>query len=256
MAASINIKILGIGGALNSGLPYNAFLLNETVLCEAPPDVMLSLQQNRVDLWSIQTIFLSHLHGDHTFGLPFLILSAWFLDFKDERQLSLNIIGPRGIEAHTRGLVISAFTEHHPCLEWMNTQCIFLEVDESASPEFIPGWEVSLFGLKHMVETYGFSLRRPGRKPAFAYVADTMWCDAIQTVLEGCPEIVLIDLNGQDDEPNPVHLSITELQAKALPITGERTHYYGTHVKEVFESDLACVTCARPGMVIPLEKPA
>lgn len=35
----ITITILGNGGGLNQGLPYNAFLINENLLVEAPPDV-------------------------------------------------------------------------------------------------------------------------------------------------------------------------------------------------------------------------
>jgi phosphoribosyl 1,2-cyclic phosphodiesterase len=252
MPASINIKILGIGGALNVGLPYNSFLLNDTVLCETPPDIMLSLQQNQVDLASIRSVYVSHLHGDHTFGLPFLILSAWFLHFRYLRELSFTIIGPKGIEDLTKELLIRAFTADHPCFGWMKIFCSFSEIDESSRPVLIPSWETALFRLNHMVETYGFSLSKPDSKMAFAYVADTMWCEAIPNVLNHSPEIVLIDLNGQEDEPNPVHLSVAELQAKALPLTGDGTQYYGTHVKEIFHSSIACIKCARPGMVIPL----
>ena len=74
------IKILGNGGAINDGLAYNAFAINGTLLCETPPDIMLSINKNSIDLASIDRIYISHLHGDHIFGLPFLILSAFFED--------------------------------------------------------------------------------------------------------------------------------------------------------------------------------
>ena len=39
----MKIKILGNGGAINDGLPYNSFAINGTLLCETPPDIMLSM---------------------------------------------------------------------------------------------------------------------------------------------------------------------------------------------------------------------
>ena len=57
---AITITILGNGGCLNTGLPYNAFVFNDTLLVEAPPDIMLSLQTVGVALDEIDTIFISH----------------------------------------------------------------------------------------------------------------------------------------------------------------------------------------------------
>jgi hypothetical protein len=60
----MNIKILGNGGAINDGLAYNAFVVNSTLLCETPPDIMLSIHKNSIDLPSIKTIYISHF-GTH-----------------------------------------------------------------------------------------------------------------------------------------------------------------------------------------------
>ena len=39
----MNIRMLGTGGAINNGLPYNSFIINEDLLIETPPDIMISL---------------------------------------------------------------------------------------------------------------------------------------------------------------------------------------------------------------------
>jgi ribonuclease BN (tRNA processing enzyme) len=44
---------------------------------------------------NLRTLFLTHLHSDHTVGLPDLILSAWTL----EREVPLEIYGPPGTQA-------------------------------------------------------------------------------------------------------------------------------------------------------------
>ena len=248
----MNIKILGNGGAVNDGLPYNAFIIDDILLCETPPDIMLSIHRNCIELPSIDTIYISHLHGDHVFGLPFLILSAFFLHAGADKRLAFTIVGPEGLEKMAERLVASAFTSNHPCFEWMKTYCTFLEITESSKPDLIHGFQTSIFKLDHQIDTYGFSLENRDKRIEFAYVADTRWCESVRAVLNNQPRIVLIDLNGKDDDPEPVHISMSELSQKAIPITGKNTQYYGTHLKEEFNSNIPFIKCAKPGMIIRL----
>ncbi len=48
----------------------------------------------------LATVFLTHLHTDHTLGLPDLIFTPWVL----ERELPLRVFGPPGTEAMVRHL--------------------------------------------------------------------------------------------------------------------------------------------------------
>ena len=248
----MNIKILGNGGAINDGLPYNSFVINGTLLCETPPDIMLSIHKNFIELSSINTIFISHLHGDHIFGLPFLILSAFFFHAGTNEKLSFKIIGPEGLEMMAENLVVSAFTSKHPCFKWMKEFCTFSKVNETSRPDLVSGFQTSIFKLDHLIDTYGFSLANEDHNVDFAYVADTRWCESVHTVLRSKPRVVLIDLNGKDDDPEPVHLSIGDLRRKAILLTDGETKYYGTHLKEEFNSTISCVICAKPGMDINL----
>lgn len=49
----------------------------------------------------LERVFLTHLHSDHTVGLPDLILTPWVL----ERERPLQVFGPPGTEAMTSHLV-------------------------------------------------------------------------------------------------------------------------------------------------------
>ena len=86
------IKILGNGGALNEGLPYNSFVINHSLLCETPPDIMFSINRNVIDISTIKTIYISHLHGDHIFGFPFLILSVFLIQTKMSENITFEIL--------------------------------------------------------------------------------------------------------------------------------------------------------------------
>jgi hypothetical protein len=71
-------------------------------------------------------------------------------------------------------------------------------------------------------------------------------------MLSKLPRVVLIDLNGKDNDPEPIHLSMGDLRQKAIPLTGRKTKYFGTHLREEFNSTISCVSCAKPGMEIKL----
>jgi len=49
---------------------------------------------------NLRVVFITHLHSDHTLGLPDLMLSPWTL----ERTVPLEVYGPRGLKAMTTHL--------------------------------------------------------------------------------------------------------------------------------------------------------
>ena len=50
---------------------------------------------------SLRTVFITHLHSDHTLGLPDLMFSPWTL----ERTAPLAVYGPPGVDAMTRHIL-------------------------------------------------------------------------------------------------------------------------------------------------------
>jgi hypothetical protein len=243
----IAVTIVGNGGCFNNGLPYNAFMLNNDFLVEAPPDIMYSLQTLHLSLSSISTLFISHLHADHCFGLPFLVINKWLHSIEHQADEQLHIYGPPGIDTHLFQLIELAFSKQHPCYAWAQTQLTI----EIISQNFTTGYEglnLSFFELEHIRYTYGLELRK-NSMPAFAYIADTRWCNNITRLLATKPPVVLLDMNGGK---NGVHLSREEVIEKGLPVTGTHTTYYGTHLFHTFESETPYIICASPGMKIKI----
>ena len=63
-------------------------------LIDCGESTQIQLRQNKVKFNSIENIFISHLHGDHYFGLPGLISTFNLLG----REKPLNIYGPKGLK--------------------------------------------------------------------------------------------------------------------------------------------------------------
>lgn len=105
------------------------------------------LRKYKVKFSRIKHIFISHLHGDHFFGLPGLISTFLLLG----REAELHVYGPKGIkEAILLLLKLGKTYTNYPLyfheLEETSPQVIF--EDEKVSVETIP--------LKHRVYTNGF----------------------------------------------------------------------------------------------------
>ena len=94
---SLAVTFLGTGGSVP-----NKFRNLPSVLVRRGPEVLLfdcgegtqrQFLQSRAGINRKMRIFISHLHGDHVFGLPGMLHSLSFMG----RTQELEIIGPRGI---------------------------------------------------------------------------------------------------------------------------------------------------------------
>src|SRR5580704_4630776 len=94
----MQLQFVGCGDALGSGGRYNTCFhltgerVNFLIDCGAsslPALKRLDIARNDIDL-----ILITHFHGDHFGGLPFLLLDAQF----SRRTRPLVIAGPLGIE--------------------------------------------------------------------------------------------------------------------------------------------------------------
>ena len=107
----------------------------------------MQLRKYRVKFSRIRHIFISHLHGDHFFGLPGLISTFLLLG----REAELHIYGPKGIKQAILlllklGKAYTNFPLYFHELEETTPQVIY--EDDKVTVETIP--------LKHRVYTNGF----------------------------------------------------------------------------------------------------
>lgn len=113
------------------------------------------LRQAGIKLFSIQTILISHLHGDHVFGLPGLLSSYAHL----KRTTPLKIFGPPGIEGLLREVI--RYTELHFAFPLTITE---LSSDLPAVIGEEDGLTVHSFPLQHRIPCRGYLLRENSRQ--------------------------------------------------------------------------------------------
>src|SRR5690348_8775232 len=87
----LRLTFIGTGNAFSpNGLCCNGFVVNDRFLFDAPPHSLSSLNTVGLDPNALEAVIISHHHGDHFLGLPFLLLHwKW-----KGRSAPVKIVGP------------------------------------------------------------------------------------------------------------------------------------------------------------------
>ncbi|MBD1260779.1 ribonuclease Z [Maribacter polysiphoniae] len=120
---------------------------NHMFLIDCGEGTQVQLRKHKIKFSRINHIFISHLHGDHFFGLPGLISTFRLLG----RDRELHVYGPKGIkEAITLLLKLGDSWTNYPLLfhELTSKEPELLFEDDKITVETIP--------LNHRVYTNGF----------------------------------------------------------------------------------------------------
>ena len=120
---------------------------NHMFLIDCGEGTQVQLRKHKLKFSRINHIFISHLHGDHFFGLPGLLSTFRLLG----REKELHVYGPKGIQD-----AITLFLKLGD--SWTNYHLIFHELD-SKEPEIIfedDKVSVQTIPLNHRIYTNGF----------------------------------------------------------------------------------------------------
>ena len=124
-AQEIRVVLLGTGTPRpmieRFGMSTLVLAGGETLLFDAGRGCTIRLAQAGVPLKEVSKLFLTHLHSDHTVGIPDLWLTGWIFD----RQGALEVWGPQGTKQMVAGLEEAYAYDVH----------VRRDVDEKLSPE-------------------------------------------------------------------------------------------------------------------------
>lgn len=179
------LTVLGSGAALPIGARRcSAQILNVggfKLLIDSAEGVQDRIRYNHLRLQSIGTIVISHLHGDHFFGLPGL-LSTMHLCGRTE---PVAIVAPAGARQVIE--TIFSLTGNNLGYELIWTELDFAEGERRVVEN--RNCTVDAFPLRHSVPTYGYritSKERDGVPPkVYAYCCDTIYDESIIPHIQG-----------------------------------------------------------------------
>jgi ribonuclease BN (tRNA processing enzyme) len=219
----LELSFLGSASAFTLGGRYwSGFVANGRYVFEAPPTLLPHLKRLGLPLTEIKAVFISHFHGDHFLGLPFLFLEYLYLT---PRQDDLFIVGPPGIEAKSEGLAEMAFPDlSHADAGYRR---VYLEAKPGAE-QALADARFQALPMRHAgekLECFGYKLRLGDK--TLAYTGDTEMCDEIFLLAEGA-DVLVMDCSYCDGE-GPEHVGLEDV-LKVRKRVSPRTTVILTHL--------------------------
>ena len=178
------VQFIGSGDAFGSGGRLQTCILVEDngwrCLIDCGASSLIGLKAASIDPASIDAIVITHLHGDHFAGLPFLLLDA---QLNSRRSTPLLLVGHADLETRLRATMDVLFPGSQRALEVVNTEFVVLDAWE---PVDLGDGSVSAFDVKHFCGSPPFAVRltTPSGK-VVAYSGDTEWTDNLIAVAVG-----------------------------------------------------------------------
>jgi ribonuclease BN (tRNA processing enzyme) len=244
----MQLQFVGCGDALGSGGRYNTCFhvtgshVNFLIDCGAsslPALKRLGIARDDIDL-----ILITHFHGDHFGGLPFLLLDAQFT----RRTRPLVIAGPQGIETRLTQVMEVLFENSSKTKQRFDLSIVALKPEEARSFGAI---NVTPYPVVHGESGGPFlAYRVEAEGRVIAYSADTEWTETL--IPAGRDADLFIAEAYYYDKVVKNHLSLKTLEANLAEINPKRLIL--THMSDDMLGRLGTLThtAASDGMIVAL----
>jgi ribonuclease BN (tRNA processing enzyme) len=172
----VEIGFLGTGDAVGSGGRLQTCILvtteNGRFLLDCGTTSLVAMKRRAIDPATVDAIVLSHLHGDHFGGIPFLVLDAQF----GGRDRPLLIAGPPG----TRSRIETAMEVLFPGSTRVRRR-FDLNVTEMSLGVTTPIGPASIvpFSADHASGAPSFIVRALIGDKVIVYSGDTAWTESL-----------------------------------------------------------------------------
>jgi ribonuclease BN (tRNA processing enzyme) len=179
---SVRVTFAGSGDAFGSGGRFQACLLLdgglEPLLVDCGATSLVALKRLGIDPSEIGWIAITHLHGDHFGGLPWLILDGQFAP----RTKALTIMGPPGIEERLQQAFEALYPGAPDAERPFATR--FVEFETRVPQDFGPA-RITAYPVSHTPGTkpHGFRIEYGDR--VIGYSGDTEWTDTLPELARG-----------------------------------------------------------------------
>ncbi|HYP58674.1 MAG TPA: MBL fold metallo-hydrolase [Beijerinckia sp.] len=247
----MKITIVGSGDAFTTGGRAHTCIRIDangaTILIDFGAASIAAFKKLGFSSDKIDAVIISHLHGDHFGGLPFLLLDCQFMA---KRTRPLRLIGPTGFKAQLDA-ALEALFPGTPTLSWSFPWHV--EETPARHPLRFSGLIIETFEVPHVSSGLSTGIRISDGKTIFAYSGDTEWSEVLFELSAGADIFVIECYSGE--KPVAHHMDWPKLKAKLPGFTAKRiivTHMNQSALARASEMEQAGLTIAYDGLSFDL----
>jgi len=214
---SVRLTFVGSGDAFAGGGRFNTCLHleadgTEPLLLDCGASSLIALKRLSIDPASIGHVALTHLHGDHFGGLPWLILDGQFAS----RTKPLEILGP----PKTRERFDQLLDVLYPGAREAERAFPTIVSEYTERPQTFGPARITAYPVIHTPQTMPHGLRVEYAGKVIAYSGDTEWTDTL-IELSAKADLFVCECNFFDKKA-PGHLDYETLAARRPQLECER----------------------------------
>lgn len=173
----VTVQFLGSGDLFGSGGRLQTCIFVDAghtrFLLDCGTSALIGMRRWQVNPSNIETILITHLHGDHFGGLPFFLLEAQLVS---KRVAPLTIAGPPGVGERTRQAMALFFPGSEQMRPNFNLQFVELPPHQ---PTWLGRLLVTPYPVVHPSGAPAYALRVECGGKTIAYSGDTGWTDSL-----------------------------------------------------------------------------
>jgi ribonuclease BN (tRNA processing enzyme) len=231
----MRLTIVGSGDAFGSGGRFNTCFQVATatarLLIDCGASSLVALRARGLDPNQLDGVILSHLHGDHFGGLPFLLIEAQHLS---RRRRPFVVAGPPGTRARLEASLEVLFPSS-AATKWRFSWEV-VEI-EPGHPRDLLGHRVVTAEVSHPSGAPSTAVRLSDGSATLAYSGDTEWTDALLPIANGAG-LFIVECSGYAGRI-PYHLTweilkprLPDLRARSIMITHMNPEVFA-HLDEI-----------------------
>ena len=179
----MRVRFVGTGDAFGSGGRWQTCIhLTDNgpgVLVDCGATSLVAMKAQGLDPGEIDAVVVSHLHGDHFGGLPFLVLDGQF----SGRTASLRVAGPPGTGDRLRQAMEVFFPQAEQARRRFDV--LVTELVPDGSPVRIGQATVRAWQVEHACGAPPLAVRVDLGTASFGYSGNTQWTPALAEAARG-----------------------------------------------------------------------
>lgn len=179
----MEIIFLGVGEAFDEETPNTSILVRVkpgkeqvTLLLDCGFSVPSQFWKLRLKADELDGVWISHFHGDHTLGLPALLVRFW----EERRRRALTIIGQKGIEDYFHQLIDIAY---HGFEDRLKFPISFIELEPNMNVEI---FDLTLAAAENNHSRRDLAVKIKDKRNAIYYSGDGSPTTEGLTLAAGC----------------------------------------------------------------------
>ena len=217
-------------------------------LVDIGPTALAAAARYGVGLGEVERVFVTHLHGDHTAGWPFLLLEQRFLH---ARRAPLAAHGPAGLRATLDGLSRLCYgAVLDPAA--LGFELAVHELPVAPAERLVAGrLAFDVLPMDHDPSSLGYRFELGGT--ALGVSGDTRFCPNLERLAGSC-DVLLVECTTLAVEPH-AHVSLAELRERRARLRAGRVvlvHLPDAVAASLARDPLPGVIAAHDGLVLEI----